>query len=565
MIRRLLELGWPTLLVAAVCAGLAASNWLRPATLLAGLGIAACGAAAACAHGPARLALVGGALALAGLWWGGLRLDALEQSVLAARIGTWADMEAVVTGPARRTPFSVRAPAEVKRFAGEELRERVLLELPAGRAPPTGSVLELRARPVPPRGPETGFDERGWLARRGVHVVLEARSWRIVGRRGGIGGVGDRLQAHVARTLALGTRGERRALVQGVVLGADEGVSEELQDAFRASGLYHLMAVSGQNVTFVALGAVVTLWLLGLSTLVGHAVAIAAVLAYALAVGWQPSVVRAGVAGCLASLAWLAARPRDRWHFLALGALVLLAWTPASLLEPGFQLSFAAVAGIFVAVPRLRRSAEGYPIWPGAVDVVAVALACGVVTAPILWLQFGAVPLWTVPANALAEPAMPVLLGCGLAAAVVEPFLPSAAVALSWLAGWCAAWLALLARTFAGLPFAELRSDVALGAVAVGCVVAAVLVKLPRRRRGAVAAAMGMAAVVLVGWWWLRPGPSWTPPSGLRVTFLDVGQGDAVLLEVPQGSVLVDQGPPEADVARQLRRSRAPLAYRQSS
>jgi competence protein ComEC len=121
------------------------------------------------------------------------------------------------------------------------------------------------------------------------------------------------------------------------------------------------MAVSGQNVAFVIGGVLGLTWLLGVSRVVGHVTALVAVIAYVLAVGWQPSVVRAGVAGGLASLAWLASRPRDRWHFLALGALVLLIWTPTSLLEPGFQLSFVAVGAIFVLVPRLQRAARGYP------------------------------------------------------------------------------------------------------------------------------------------------------------------------------------------------------------
>src|SRR5205823_8135098 len=90
---------------------------------------------------------------------------------------------------------------------------------------------------------------------------------------------------------------------------------------------------------------------------------------YVLAVGAQPSVVRAGIAGALVSLAWLAARPVDRWYFLLLGALVLLAWNPYSLLEPGFQLSFAAVAAIFVLVPRLTTTLEGYPL-PGQLGAV---------------------------------------------------------------------------------------------------------------------------------------------------------------------------------------------------
>ena len=365
----------------------------------------------------------------------------------------------VVTGAASRSPFAVRVTAEVRRFDGVELRERVLLELPAGRAPPQGAVLELRARPVAPRGPETGFDERGWLARRGIHVVLHASgSWQVVGRRGGIGGVGDRLRTAIGNALALGTSGERRSLVVGVVLGADEGIDPELRDAFKASGLYHLLAVSGQNIVFIGFGVLGLAYVAGLGRPVGHALAIAAILAYALAVGWQPSVVRAAVAGCLASVAWLLSRPSDRWHTMAVGAVVLLAWTPRSLLEPGFQLSFAAVAAIFLTLPRLRRWHEGYPVPSALVEVVGISAACGIVTAPILWLQFGTIPLWTVPANALAEPAMPVLLGCGLGAAVLAPVIPSAAVALSWLAGAAAAWIAFSARLIASLPYAQTSS-----------------------------------------------------------------------------------------------------------
>ena len=252
----------------------------------------------------------------------------------------------------------------MRRFDGVELRERVLLELPAGRAPPQGAVLDLRARPVAPRGPETGFDERGWLERRGIHVVLHASGpWHVVGRRGGIGGVGDRLRTEIGNALSLGTTGERRSLVVGVVLGADEGIDPELRDAFKASGLYHLLAVSGQNIVLIGFGVLGLAYVVGLGRAVGHTLAIVAILAYALAVGWQPSVVRAAVAGCLASLAWLLSRPSDRWHTMAMGAVVLLAWTPRSLLEPGFQLSFAAVAR---DLPRDAASAPAARGLPGA-------------------------------------------------------------------------------------------------------------------------------------------------------------------------------------------------------
>ena len=480
----------------------------------------------------------------------------LDHSYLATRIGEPAGARVVVTGAASVSPFAVRVVGDVRRFDGVELRERVLLELPAGRAPPQGAVLDLRARPVAPRGPETGFDERGWLERRGIHVVLHASgSWHVVGRRGGIGGVGDRLRTEIGNALSLGTTGERRALVVGVVLGADEGIDPELRDAFKASGLYHLLAVSGQNIVLIGFGVLGLAYVLGLGRAVGHTLAIIAILGYALAVGWQPSVVRAAVAGCLASLAWLLSRPSDRWHTMAMGAVVLLAWTPRSLLEPGFQLSFAAVAAIFLTMPRLRRLQEGYPVPAAAVEVVGISAACGIVTAPILWLQFGTIPLWTVPANALAEPAMPILLGCGLGAAMLAPVIPPAAVALSWIAGAAAAWIAFSARLIASLPYAQTssRTLVMLIAGVVGAVVALRLVA-PYRRRAALVMAVALVPLLWLGWWALHPAPSWSPPSGLRASFLDVGQGDGILLETPEGAMLVDAGPPEAHVDRQLRR-----------
>ncbi len=231
MIRRAFEFGWPTLLVVSVCIGLGAANWFRPAALVCGLVLSA--AVVAAAHTPAtwRAVFFGVGLLAVGLWWGGLRLAMLDHSILRTHIGESGDAVAVVTGPARRSRYALRVEAEVRRFAGKPMHEPVLLELPRERATPEGAVIELHARPVEPRGPETGFDERGWLARKGVHVVLRGGPFRIVGRRGGIGGVADRLRASIASALARGTTGERRALLEGVVLGDET----ELDTGFRTT------------------------------------------------------------------------------------------------------------------------------------------------------------------------------------------------------------------------------------------------------------------------------------------------------------------------------------------
>jgi competence protein ComEC len=541
---------WPTLLVAAACVGLALANGARaPAFVAAVIAVAA---AVAVAVPRRRLAACALALALAGWWWGSARLDALERSVLAGELGQSGAVEAVVTGPVRRSSFTIRVPAEVRLYRDRVVRERVLLELPLGRSPPQGAIIALRAEVREPRGPDGGFDERGWLARRGVHVVLRGGEWLIVGRRGGIGGLSDRLRAHVAEAIAPARDAERRAVLAGIVLGDDEGLDQELQDDFKASGLYHLLAVSGQNITYLALGVLGLAWVLGIPRLAAEVVAIAAIGGYVLAVGWQPSVVRAGVAGALASLAWLLSRPRDRWHFLALGAAVLLAWTPASLLEPGFQLSFAAVASIFVFLRPLRRTLEGYPMRDWMRDALAVSTACGAATAPILWLQFGSVPLYSLPANVLVALAMEPLLWIALVGSLVEPLLPSVALALAWLNGWLAAYIAACARVIGGLPYAEIGSGVAV-TILLGAPLALLgLQRLPRHtRRATLACAAALLPALLA--WHLLPARAAPPPTGLRITFLDVGQGDAILLQVPQGAILVDQGPPEGRVARQLR------------
>ena len=283
--------------------------------------------------------------------------------------------------------------------------------------------------------------------------------------------------------------------------------------------------------------------------------ALGAIGGYVLAVGWQPSVVRAGVAGALASLAWLLSRPRDRWHFMALGAAVLLAWTPASLLEPGFQLSFAAVAAIFVLVPRLERALEGYPLPPGLGTVLAISIACGAATAPILWLQFGEVPLYSLARERARE------RGRGAA--------PRDRAA----SGRCSSRSSRRRRSrsrgsTAGSPRTSppaRGSSPGCRTRGVGPGVAVAVAPRDARRDHPRAAAAAVAAAA-------RAGVCSWPRCPLLARLAALAGDDAcrrrtacgspsstsgratpISLQVPQGAVLVDQGPPEATVAGQLR------------
>jgi competence protein ComEC len=453
-------------IVAACAAGLAASVAFR---VHEPVFLAAAGALASAVLAPAGWGRVGvlAALTLAGAWWwGSTRLDQLDRSILAPRIGTAGRFVVVTTAEARAGAFDLRQMARAR-------GERVELELPLGRAPPQGARLSLLAVVKAPRGPKRGFDERTWLRRQGVHVVLHVDEWHVVGKRGGLGGVADRLRRWLRRSSSPGLTGERRALVEGVLLGDDGGLSEGSKQAFRRSGLYHLLAVSGQNVVLLAGGVLALAVVLGIGRAWAHLGALAAIGAYVLAVGPQPSVIRAAIAGAAVSVAWLAGRLRDAWHLLLVAACVLLAWNPYTLFDAGFQLSFGAVAAIFVLGGPFLRVLEGYPMPGWLRSALAISAACTLATAPILWLEFGRVPLYGVAANALVEPAVPLLLGLSFTAAAIAPLAPIVAVALPWVNGWVAVYITTCARMVSALPGAQVSGRAAAAAAAASIAAAA--------------------------------------------------------------------------------------------
>ena len=479
------SLGAPQLVALSLCAGLAAANGVRSSSPLLDLCAGLLVATSLVLEAPAaRRALLVAALVLAGWWWGSLRLQALDASVLVAHAGHAAPALVEVTAQPRASPFGVRARARVLRFGVEYVHENVLLELPPGRLPPQGARLELVAMVELPRGPENGFDERTWLRHNGVHVVLSAEgAWRAVGRRGGLGGIADRLHDWLAGDSAYGLTGERRAVVEGIVLGETQDLDDDLLARFQASGLYHVLAVDGLKVTAVAGGAVALAFLLGANRLVAELAALSALSGYVLAVGARPSVLRAAVAAALVSLAWLAARPRDRWQALLVAAAGLLAWNPYFVFDAGFQLSFAAVAAIFVVARRVSGFLEGYPVPRFLGEVIGVSTACGLATAPVTWIQFHQVSLVTVPANVVGVPVVAEMLMLALLTALVAPVLPPLAALLAQANGWGAAFVAEWARVTGGLPFAQVTDGWSAAVFADCCSLAVALWLLLRRPR----------------------------------------------------------------------------------
>ena len=244
---RVVEWNWPALLVGSACVGLGLSNWVStgqvPTVVFALIAVLA----AVVLDGSARVVALGVALLAMGFWWGSLRLEAMGESALSAEVGSAGPAEVIVTGPVRHSLWSLRVPAEIRAFRGRRLRERVLLLLPVERSPPQGAILEAEVIVSEPREGTGGFDERAWLARQGIHVVLRAREWHQVGHRGGIAGLGDRMRDRVQKAIERGTSGRRRALVLGIVLGEDEDLSVRVHHDFRASGLYHLLRVAKEG------------------------------------------------------------------------------------------------------------------------------------------------------------------------------------------------------------------------------------------------------------------------------------------------------------------------------
>jgi competence protein ComEC len=451
---------FPHVLVAALCVGCALANAARVPALLFALAAGVAGGSALVLADPrSRVVVAACAVVVAGWAWGSVRLAELDRSVLVPRIGTVERALVEVDEAPKVGSFDQRSRAVLLRWGTLRPREPVYLELPLGRSPPQGADISLLGQLRAPNGPSNGFDEATWLRRQGIHVVLRAKGpWRVVGRRGGIYGVGDRVERWLASDSVHGLTGERRNVIEAIVLGRSSLVGQSLLADFRSSGLYHCLAVDGLKVAAIA-GSVLAIALIaGLTRVVAEVAALAAVAAYALAVGLHPSVVRAALMAGLGSLAWVAARQRDRWQALLVAAAALLAWNPYLLLDAGFQLSFAAVAAIFVVTPRVVRALEGYPVPRPVAQLIGVSTACGLATAPVTWLQFHQISLVTVPANVIAVPVVVEVLDLALVTAVIAPVAPSVAAALAWLNGWGAWFVAACARGFGSVPGAQITS-----------------------------------------------------------------------------------------------------------
>jgi competence protein ComEC len=544
---------------AAPVAGAHGAPGLLAVSLIASAGLAASRPREGTATRAVRIGLVSLAAAGAGLGFGALRLAAIDGGAFHGLAGRAASLHGFVTAVPHRARGKVRIRIQTAEGRVAVEAPEPVPELPIGREIGVRGML---------RDPDPW--EAGYLARYGIGQVLAADRVRLTGRRRGgpvalIDTVRDRGEAALGR----GTPLAEAALLRGFVLGEDDRIDAVTVDDFKRSGLAHLLAVSGENVMLLALLAMPLLALLGVALRARMIVVLALIALYVPVAGAGPSIQRAGIMGAAGVVAVLAGRPRAWWYTLLLAAFVTLALNPRATGDAGWQLSFAAVIGIllwsadlrdvllgrFVAAPR-----QGAPGSRGLAEGFGVTVSATLATAPLMAHDFGAVSVASLPANLLALPAVAPLMWLGMLSALAGqlPWLP--VEPLTGLAGLLAAYVAQVAHWFGSPSWA--RIDVALrgapGVLASYVVMGLALWLLlgwarrrrglrgsPRRRRAlALAAAAAIGVMALVG---LRPGTGAPePPSpGLRVTVLDVGQGDAILLDPADGKpVLIDGGPP---------------------
>jgi competence protein ComEC len=502
---------------------------------------------------------------LAGAAIADVRLAVLDRTELAALLGREVDVRATLLEHPRERSFGARV-AAVAIGSRPGHGERVLVRAPArvpwpARAEP-GVELAVRGR-LRALG---RFDapER----RRNAHALLQAAAIRATGRRRrGLLGALDAVRSRTERALTSGLPPPQGALARGMVLGQDGALTAGVREDFRVTGLAHLVAASGANVALLAtlvlaggaaagLGLGARLWL-----------AVALVAAYVPLAGAGPSIQRAGVMGVAGLVAALAGRPASRWYALLLAAAITLAWSPRAAEDPGWQLSFAAVLSMLALVPALRVRLRRGRVPSGLAEALAVTAAATLGTAPLIALHFERLSLVSLPANLLAAPAVAPVMWLGTVAGALGQLAPWLAAPVADLAALPLAYLTWLADRAAALPFAELGIGspgpwVAVATYAVAGVAALAWRRVrpagrPARERSPAARARlraglgliaaGASAALLVA---ARP-PA--PPRDLTVSFLDIGQGDATLIQHGRAAVLVDTGPPDGPILERLR------------
>ena len=537
----------PTLGAAAWVGGLVA-HWLPvPAAAALGSTLLLALLAARRRLGPRHwLTGAGVLLVLASVAWVGVvRQQQVTHNPVAALAGDGAvaTVEGTVTSDPRVTTGrfgqQVLVRLEVRRVTGRgatyDLATPVLVLADEGwHDVPLGATVRASGRLTPSRGP----DVAAVLMATGPPRTLRGPDvwWRASGV----------VRASLRESVS-GRPAEQRALVPALVDGDDGGVDPALADDFRATGLTHLLAVSGTNLTLVVGFLLVLARWLRVRGRWLYVVGALGIAGFVLLARTEPSVLRAAAMGTVGLLA-MGSNGRQRGtRALGVALVVLLLVDPGLATSVGFALSVLATGGILLLAPGWRDAlCRWLPRW--LAEAIAVPAAAQLACTPLVAAISGQVSLVAVGANLVVAPAVGPATVLGLAGGLLGLLWAPLGHLAGTAAAWCVAWIVLVARRGAALPAAAVDWGTGvlpltvLTLLTIGLALAGPVL-LRRRSTG-----LACCGVLVLGVLVRPPTPGW-PPAGWVMAACDVGQGDALVLNAGQHSgVVVDAGPEPAAV-----------------
>jgi competence protein ComEC len=392
---------------------------------------------------------------------------------------------------------------------------------------------ELR-RPESKRTPG-GFDQLEWARRENIHAFATCKSERliqVISRSHGGRPLLDWARGALKTSWRHVTNPRDRAVTASMVIGDEGSLDLVTRNEFRAAGLLHLLVVSGSQVAALIIGLRRILPRGLRLSWPGCAVECAILLAYCAIAGAEDSIVRATIMAMAFAVAVRVDLDRGGRNFLAAAAIALLCLKPLDARDPGAQMSFAATLALIVFAKPLssRLKARGLP---GVVaDIVAATCVASVAVAPLSLIHFHRVSLVSLPANLLAAPLAVLLLYASFATALLDALFPVAAAVFGFLCGLTSQALRSIAHHASQLD-PDWRGAAPPFALFIGFLA---LVSLNGYRRRILSWAGLAGSLSLSGM-----------PQGdgrLHFWFLDVGQGDAIVVETPSGrAAVIDAGP----------------------